>query len=156
MKFIIEGREYAFDGIARISLWDLLELPKQTRAAGFSGGKGIDQAELQRRGQRMAAVAADIEKRREAGEPAEDQLDEEGIETVCAMIWLARRKAGERDLTVRDAVDFPLDQMDMIVEEGDDRPDPPRATPGGEPAAAAPQGPGSFPANSKFTSATAS
>lgn len=102
MKIEIAGTEYPVDALGRLSLFDLLELKKQT-------GMNIDQMQ--------AALTA-------GAENPDDQASSllgsaEGLTALGALIWLTRRKAGE-SLTFEQACDFPLDEMSFIDEPGDE------------------------------------
>ena len=114
MRYVIQGREYAAASIEEISLTDLLAL---TRELGWS----VD--ELQNRLTSMA----DFET------PEEALNDEESLLALGALIWLTRRRAGER-LSFEEACDFPLSSLDVVLEDGDEaaiaaaaQPDPPSA-----------------------------
>lgn len=114
MRIRIEGTEYDVAEIGRLSLLDLLELKKQT-------GMDVD---------RLQAVFAEAQ-------PAEDTEDDEspqdphnilntedGLIAFGALIWLSRRKAGERTLTFEQACDFPLDALEFIDDGEDADPSP--------------------------------
>lgn len=112
MKLKIQGTEYSVDGLSRIGLFDILELKRQT-------GMTVD--ELQ---DRLTVVVSDADG--DADQTAAGLLgDESGILALAALIWLTRRKAGE-SLTLEQACDFPLEELEIVAEDGDvvDTPDP--------------------------------
>lgn len=92
MKIKIQGVQYDVAEVGRLSLLDLLELKKQT---------GMDV-------ESMTTPLA------EAGESI--IATNEGVMALGALIWLTRRKAGERDLTFEQACDFPLDELEFVDE----------------------------------------
>jgi len=101
MKIRISGSDYDPALLSKLSLFDLLELKKQT---------GLTVDDLQ---DNLAA----------AGEGDDDGgksllASEAGLLSVGALIWLARRKAGER-LTLEEACDFPLEELSFVEEPGD-------------------------------------
>lgn len=96
MKFIISGTEYGTASLSKLTLWDTIELQKQT-------------------GMNMDAFGARIEAMEQAGEP--------DMEVIGILVWLARRRAGEA-LTLEAACDFPLDELETILEDGDEPVDP--------------------------------
>jgi len=107
MQIRIEGRPYDVAEIGRLSLLDLLELKKQT---------GMDVDKLQE-------VFADAQPSQD-GEPVEDPKNilntQDGLIAFGALIWLSRRKAGERELTFEQACDFPLDALEFVEDEDQD------------------------------------
>lgn len=97
MLFIIQDREYAADSIQDASITDMLLIKRQT---GFS----------------MDAVQAALE---DLAEKPITELDEAGLVALAVMIWIARRKAGERDISIEQAADFPLRDLEIRHEPGD-------------------------------------
>lgn len=122
MKVIIQGHEYDFDSLGTMTLFDSLELQKQT---------GMSVQEFADRGQLLAAAAAEAE-------AAEVQLEPDGdmLLLLAIMIWLVRRRAGER-LTLEQATDFPMSDLQIIPDEASPA-DPPVPGPAGDPDAGAP------------------
>ena len=92
MKISIQGTLYDVAEVGRLSLLDLMELKKQT-------GLDVDG---------MTGPLA------EGGESI--IATNEGVMALGALIWLTRRKAGERDLTFEQACDFPLDELEYVDE----------------------------------------
>jgi hypothetical protein len=107
MKIKIEGVEYDVAELGRLSLLDLLELKKQT---------GLDVDQLQ-------SIFAEAQPE-EGKEPENILNSEEGLVAFGALIWLSRRKAGERSLTFEQACDFPLESLEFIEEADDPAPVP--------------------------------
>lgn len=92
MKIKIQGTEYDVAEVGRLSLLDLMELKKQT---------GMDVEDMTTplaEGENIIAT-------------------NEGVMALGALIWLTRRKAGERELTFEQACDFPLDELEFVDEE---------------------------------------
>lgn len=94
MKISIQGTLYDVAEVGRLSLLDLMELKKQT-------GMNVED---------MTEPLANAEG---------DSLisTNEGVMALGALIWLTRRKAGERELTFEQACDFPLDELDFLDDE---------------------------------------
>ena len=94
MKISIQGTLYDVAEVGRLSLLDLMELKKQT-------GMNVED---------MTTPLANAEG---------DSLiaTNEGVMALGALIWLTRRKAGERELTFEQACDFPLDELEFVDEE---------------------------------------
>ena len=103
MKIKIESVEYDVAELGRLSLLDLLELKKQT-------GMDVD---------RLQAVFADAQPDEGEGDPRNILATEDGLVAFGALIWLSRRKAGERELTFEAACDFPLESLEFIEDEAD-------------------------------------
>lgn len=108
MKIKIEGVEYDVAELGRLSLLDLLELKKQT-------GMDVDQ---------LQSIFAEAQPEGDDKEPENILNTEEGLVAFGALIWLSRRKAGERSLTFEQACDFPLESLEFIEDETDTAPDP--------------------------------
>lgn len=97
MKLIIGDVEYPLANINEASLDDLMALRKET-------GLGIKALR-----QHLDAVST---------LDSDDVLDDpDALLAIGALVWLARRKAGER-LTLEQACDFPLAQL-QIVDDGE-------------------------------------
>lgn len=97
MKLVIQGTEYPLGNINEATLDDLMALRKQTGL----GVKGLRQ--------RLDAMSSI--------EDSEDVLDDpESLLAIGALVWLARRKAGE-SLSLEQACDFPLAELEFIDDE---------------------------------------
>ncbi len=94
MKFKIQDTEYEVAEIGRLSLLDLMELKKQT-------GLSVDD---------LTGALANADDQSLIG-------TSEGVIALGALIWLTRRKSGERELTFEQACDFPLDELEFVDEE---------------------------------------
>lgn len=99
MKLIIGTTEYPLSNINEASLDDLMQLRKQTGL----GVKGL-RNQLQ-----------------SMGDLDEDDLldDPDSLLAVAALVWLARRKAGE-SLTLEQACAFPLSELRFASEPDDE------------------------------------
>ncbi len=93
MKIRIQDTEYDVAEVGRLSLLDLMELKKQT-------GLNVED---------MTTPLA------ESGDSI--ITTNEGVMALGALIWLTRRKAGERELTFEQACDFPLDELEFLDDE---------------------------------------
>ncbi len=94
MKIKIGETQYDAAEIGRLSLYDLIELKKQT-------GLDVD----------------DITGPLEAMKDDESLISTgSGVIALAALVWLARRKAGET-LTLEEATDFPLEDLEFIDDE---------------------------------------
>ncbi len=106
MQIVIEGTPYDVAEIGRLSLLDLLELKKQT---------GMDVDTLQE------VFSQAQERQQNAPDDEEGAMSilgtEEGLVAFGALIWLSRRKAGERSLTFEQACDFPLESLTFIDDD---------------------------------------
>lgn len=98
MKIIIAGHEYSMATVGKLTLWDVIEMEKQT---------GLTLDDFSARMQEMGDVAA------KGGDDVKPDYFAVGV-----LIWLTRRKAGE-SLTLEQALDFPLDELEMVEEPGD-------------------------------------
>ena len=101
MKIKIQGTEYDVATLNKLSLFDLLELKKQT-------GLSVD----------------DLQQTLADSDGASLMGSGDGLLVVGSLIWLTRRKAGEA-LTFEQACDFPLDALEFIEEESDQPAAPP-------------------------------
>lgn len=105
MKFLIEGREYDMErGLSKASLYTLFELKSKY-------GIGIKS---------MAAIAKRIDK---LADPTDLLDDKETFEVFLAIVWLARRYAGEK-LTLEEANSMPLDSLQIVDDDGEEVTDP--------------------------------
>jgi len=96
VKIIISGHEYSMATISKLTLWDTIELEKQT---------GLTVDDFSKRMEVMAAAQ-------------EDPTIPADMFVIGILVWLTRRKAGE-NLTLEQACDFPLDDMQVIEDETD-------------------------------------
>ncbi len=103
MKIVIQGTKYDVAEIGRLSLLDLMELKKQSGMSVEDMTGPLESAE---------------------GNSLIDTY--EGNMALAALIWLTRRKAGERDLTFEQACDFPLDELDVVPDELEEEPADPQ------------------------------
>lgn len=94
MKIVISGREYRAISSDEATLADLLALKSAT---------GLSQRDL-----------------RALGEIAEGD-DDNAILLTGILVWFARRRAGER-LTLEEACDVPLAEIEFVEEPGDEKP----------------------------------
>lgn len=111
MKIIISGREYAAVPLNKASLSQLLALKK-------SSGLGLDVLK------EAATRYEDI--LRDESIPQDEKgvallSDEQGLLSLAAMVFLSRWAAGDR-LSFEEAADFPLDELSMEQEPGDEMP----------------------------------
>ena len=100
MKFVISGKEYPVERIGKFELADLIVMHKRT---------GITADEAERLILRLDKV-----------NPDQFLRDDEGLLGLALLVWLGRRRAGETDLTLEQACAFPLDELAIISEPGDD------------------------------------
>jgi hypothetical protein len=106
VKLILSGREYELeDALQRSTLADLYQLKLKT---------GIG----------MKTLKASLEAMGEFDNP-EDFLDDERVLLAFnALIWLCRRRAGEK-LTLEEANDVPISEVAFETDEPDVTPDEP-------------------------------
>lgn len=104
MKVILGGTEYDLESVGRLTLWDGMELKKQT---------GITLNEFMERASKFT------------GEESPTEYDDETLLMVGIMVWMARRRAGE-NLTLEQACDFPINELEI---RPDEPPDPQPAIP---------------------------
>lgn len=106
MHVVVAGTEYAFDALNKASLLDLIELKKQT---------GLTAGDLEK-------LVGKLEEQKE--DPDFNFIDDEGNLLVLAvLIWLARRRAGERSLKFEDSADVPLDEIAFVADDTDEEPE---------------------------------
>ena len=108
MKLSIAGTEYKLDGVRKLTTFDLLEMKRQT-------GMDVD---------RLEAALTTAQQQAEAGNENWLVSNEEGLLALATVLWVTRRKAGERDLTLEQACDFPLEDLQFISEPEDESPEP--------------------------------
>lgn len=116
MKLEIEGKQYDLEaGMARADLYTLFELKSKY---------GIGMQSMLKAAERMKGL-----------DPMALLEDAELFQTFLAMIWLARRHAGEK-LTLEESTSIPLTELQVIAEEADEVADPPQALTGSAQGAA--------------------
>lgn len=107
MKVRIGERSYDLAGLDHAHLSDLIALKRET---------GLGVVAIQ---EGLAGLGSDV-------------LTDDGLVALGALVWLTRRRAGER-LTLEQACDFPLDDLEFISEPDDpevvELPDPTRSAP---------------------------
>jgi hypothetical protein len=109
VKLEIDGKQYDLEaGMARSDLYTLFELKSKY---------GIGMQSMLKAAQRMEGL-----------DPMELLEDAELFQMFLAMIWLARRHAGEK-LTLEEAASIPLTELRVVNEEEEvaDPADPPQA-----------------------------
>lgn len=125
MKIVISGKEYPVATQNDATLADFVALKDAT---------GLTRKDLRELGERVSKMTE-----------AEAEDSEDAMLATGVTVWLTRRRAGEH-LTLEEACDFPLAQLQFIVEPGDaiaapaaagEAPDPTSAAPGDSPRAAA-------------------
>ena len=103
MHVLIAGNRYDFDALNRVSLGDLIELKKQT---------GLSMGDIEKIYTRLQT---------EANNPDFDFLGDEGhLLLLATLVWLGRRKAGER-LTFEESAATPLSDITFVpdADEGE-------------------------------------
>lgn len=110
MKFLIEGREYDLErGLSKASLYSLFELKSRY-------GIGVKS---------MVETAKRMDK---MPDPMDLLDDEDAFKVFLAIVWLARRYAGEK-LTLEEANSMALDSLQIVNDEdGETTPDPKERT----------------------------
>lgn len=149
MKFIIEGTEYPVATIDRVTGALALELTRQTRFGVKTLAQRLEESDRLGYGDDGVVVVLPEGDQRIVGSSLITE-SEPHFRAMLAFIWLARWVAGEH-LSFDEAVDFPLDTLEVVIEAdeaGDDEPDPtspatlgsppdlPAAEPDGDDAAA--------------------
>jgi hypothetical protein len=103
---VVAGTAYHFNALNKASLLDLIELKKQT---------GLSTGDLEK-------LVGKLEDAKD--DPEFSFIDDEGnLIALAVMIWLARRRAGERSLKFEDSADVPLDEIAFVAEDSDDEDD---------------------------------
>lgn len=102
MLLIIQGREYPAAAIEDLSITDLMAVKRQT---------GMDMAGMQELLTRLAERAPQID--------SGGALDDDDLIGLALTVWIARRRAGEKSLTMEEAADFPLRELEFRPEPGD-------------------------------------
>lgn len=97
MKLIISGTEYDVGNIGKASLADLMALKSQTGMGVAALREGLANAK------RLKDLALD---------------DEQALLALGALIFLTRRRAGEK-VSFEEACSFPLDELEVVAEDGD-------------------------------------
>jgi hypothetical protein len=116
VKLEIDGKQYDLEaGMARADLYTLFELKSKY---------GIGMQSMLKAAERMKGL-----------DPMAMLEDVELFQTFLAMIWLARRHAGER-LTLEESTSIPLTELRVVDEEGAEVADPPQALTGSAQGAA--------------------
>lgn len=110
MKLKISGKLYDVEaGAAKATLQTLLVMQRDY---------GINMQQLAETAKRMQGIK----------DPNEVLGDPELLQAFLVMVWLARRHAGE-DMTLEESSNVPIDELELIVEEGDTaEPDPKEQT----------------------------
>ena len=108
MKIMIQGREYTAVADDSITLADLVVLKAQT---------GLSRADL-----------FDLFEQVQGLSEAQMQRSDEALLIAGVSVWLARRHAGEQ-LSLEQACDVPMGQVEFVREPGDPEP----TTSGGRP-----------------------
>lgn len=108
MKIIIQGREYTAVADDSITLADLVVLKAQT---------GLSRADL-----------FDLFEQVQGLSEAQMQRSDEALLIAGVSVWLARRHAGEQ-LTLEEACDVPMGQVEFVREPGDPEPSAPAGRP---------------------------
>jgi hypothetical protein len=123
VKIIIQGREYTAVADDSITLADLVVLKAQT---------GLSRADL-----------FDLFEQVQGLSEAQMQRSDEALLIAGVSVWLARRHAGEQ-LTLEEACDVPMGQVEFVREPGD-----PEPTPAGRPGPTGPHLKGSAPRSTR-------
>jgi hypothetical protein len=103
MLLIIQGREYPAAAIEDLSITDLMAVKKQT---------GMDMAGMQELLTRLSERAPQLD--------SGAALDDDDLIGLALTVWIARRRAGEKSLTMEEAADFPLRELEFRSEPGDE------------------------------------
>lgn len=104
LVYIIEGRRYEAVGLDEITLWDQIDISRET---GFTP-------------ERLELLLRDVVS---AGDPGarfatadEVYTSPDHILATAVHQWMARRAAGEKSLTIREAAEVPLRDVTLTVE----------------------------------------
>lgn len=108
MRIRIKDREYDPASANDATLWDLCEMQKQT---------GLSLDAMQSRLEAISGLPED--------EQAAAMFQPDNLMAIMTLVWLLRRRAGER-LTLEEATsDFAVHELTFASDEGeDDAPDP--------------------------------
>jgi hypothetical protein len=106
VKLLIAGREYPAVDHSSASLLHLMQLKQQTRDF-TEDGKGLGMHALQAIGASAAAAQA------------EGEVPENADLWMAVMVFLTRRAAGE-NVTFLEAIDVPLESIQVVSEPGDE------------------------------------
>jgi hypothetical protein len=107
VKLLVNGKQYDVEaGMAQADLYSLYELKARY---------GIGMKSLLEAGTSMEGL-----------DPMDLLEDEKLFQAFLAMIWLARRHAGEK-LTLEEANAIPLHELQFLPEEGEELADPHQA-----------------------------
>lgn len=102
MKFIIEGRTYDVEqGVKKASLATLYELK-------LRHGIGIKTL------QQMCRELAKFD------DPVELLEHKDAFQALRVVIWLARKGQGDKIGSLDDATSFPIDQMEIVIDDDDE------------------------------------
>lgn len=110
MKLKISGKLYDVEaGASKATLQTLLVMQRDY---------GINMPQLAAAAGRMQGIT----------DPNQVLGDPELLQAFLVMVWLARRHAGE-DMTLEESSNVPIDELELIVEDGDvQEPDPKEQT----------------------------
>lgn len=97
MKIIISGKTY--DGSRTATLADLIALERTV---------GVSRAEF-----------ADLDRAMRDATPEERMNLDGALLYVGIVVWITRRRNGETSLTLEQACDFPIDELEFVSEPGD-------------------------------------
>lgn len=111
LVYVVEGRRYPVVAMDELSLWDQMDLTKET---------GITPERLEVLLKDVVSVGDEGAK---FATPDDVYASREHLMAMAIHMWMARRAAGEKQLTVREAASVPLKSWSMLV-EGEDLPDP--------------------------------
>lgn len=123
--YIIEGRRYPMVSLDSLSLWDAMDLNKQS-------GLTIERVE-----ELLRDIAATGEKGAKFATSDDVYQSPEHLMAMVVQMWMARRAAGERDITIREAGSVPLRDWSVVLEGGEEPAADPTSGPEGESSAAA-------------------
>ena len=103
MKFVIQGKEYdVVEGLSNASLQTLYVLKVR---------QGIGMKSLMQAAQKMTKIA----------DPLDLLEDPETFQVLMAVIWLARKNAGE-NITFEEANEFGISELEIVTEDDDEQP----------------------------------
>lgn len=114
MKLVIQGTAYDMgEAIQKATISDLILLKRATKSKDYPG----------------VSVKTIMATLNDAGEDGMDLLDSEaGLENLRGIIYLCRRRAGEK-LSLEEAVNFPLTEMTFESDEDDEEDPKEKGTP---------------------------